>query len=224
MTTTKMTPEQLEQERQEMRRIFTRKPGGELNTEAIALLIGWAEEDVNLLARWRSLDLWGRWDQGTWGSAELPANEAGVTLHEDEWGTSLDDKDEAREEVDKAVLNGACQTAFCMAGQAVSQAGYRLIFDDVDLEGMMLTGTAEYCVRAEPTGVRDNRGHMTYRDVGDPTNISSKAASILGLGHDEQQRFFSGSNTIDDLKEMANDFCADRGLARMYPEAADLPF
>lgn len=215
---TTKTDEQIAAERAEMERIFRRPDGNALNTEAIALLIGWAEQDANMLARWRSLDTWGVWEQGTWGTVRVPAP-SDLPTRVDEWDdTVLADPDAARDEVDQAVLNGACKSAYCMAGQAVTQAGYRLIFDEIDLEDHTLEGTAETCVRVVPTGERDNRGHMRYRDVGDVEPISERAADILGLDYEEQDLFFSGSNTVVDLKRYANGFCEDRHLPWMYPE------
>lgn len=218
--------EEQEAERRRLATIFDPDHAADdgLNVEAIRILISWAEQDVNLLQKYRSLGNQ-TWDQGTWGTLHVP--EAAIPQGSIE--TDEDDDEMVRDEdrvdvVDRAMLNGACQTAFCMAGQTVVQAGHRMIYDDLSYNGGgYFSSTAENCVRREWTGQYDERGWPIFEDIGEVGYISNKAGQILGLDDQRQDEFFNGSNTVGNLKWYANRFCDEDGLEPMYPEEEVTP-
>lgn len=205
-----------EVERQRVAAIF--QPTGGLNLPAIRLLIAWAEEDIATLGDYR---LWGTWDQGHWGHADLPLDPPTLAVVRLDAYDEVQERAEAFDVMDKAVLNGACQTAYCMAGQAVVQAGHKMLYDSVTADTgttRRLSVTADTCVRVEPTGRFDDKGYPMVREVGAPRSISETAAEILGLDSDQEDLFFSGSNDVDQLKAYANHFAREDGQALPYPD------
>lgn len=181
--------------------IFQTSPNGAyvLNLPAITTLIEWAEGDEALAARF------GTWNQGLW---------AQVLLSEDASPRDTVDTERVAEET----RNGVCETAYCMAGQTVVQAGYRLIYTHNGYEeGRPSFSTAE-CIRQEFAGRRPN-GTPIFRDTGDVMAISTAAQRILGMDYSEQSAFFDGDNKVEDLKHMVNAFCQRRGLPEQYPDA-----
>jgi hypothetical protein len=146
---------------------------------------------------------WGHWDQSAWGWVPTDPKE---------------------------VRNGACQSAYCMAGQAAHQAGWRLLYDGGDEiirsvlsdDSKVWQGSAisaSECVPQRNTGVKDSKGFDIWEDIpgGEAQPISVVGREALGLESDEAEMFFDGDNTLDTLKEMANLFCQDRGLPLLYP-------
>lgn len=207
--------EERRREQERLAHIFNdqRPPGSGLNLEAITILIGWAEQDVNTLAQFR---LRGSWDQGTWGTVVADEDLAEALLDGE---TDDPSRSQTKEVTDKALLNGACETAYCMAGQAVTQAGYEMVFNSSTWSGG-LQASAEYCEKVEFTGRFDDKGWPIMNTVeGTVATISSKAARILGLNPTQSDLFFSGSNEIDDLKQYANGFAADAGMDLPYPDS-----
>lgn len=185
--------------------IFQPNPNGRhvLNMPALTTLITWAEGDEALAQRF------GTWNQGQW---------AHVLLAED--ATWVDDIDTER--VVEETRNGACQTAYCMAGQTVVQAGYRLIYRHYGYdEGKPSFNTSD-CIKQEWTGRRRPNGTPIMEDTGEVMSISTAAAQILGLDYDEYNSFFDGDNGIEDLKHMVNAMCFRRGLPEPYPDADSL--
>lgn len=205
-----------EVERKRVAAIF--QPTGNLNLPAIQLLIAWAEQDVQALGDFR---LWGRWDQSHWSHATLSLDTATdeAISHLDKYGDKvLWDSEEAEDVLDKAILNGACQTAYCMAGQAVVQAGYKMIYDSPDLlDDNGLFASADQCAPTEPTGRFDRFGFPVMEVTDDRESISSVAQRILGLDMYQADQFFSGSNSIRDLKRYANQFAGQAGHHHPYP-------
>jgi hypothetical protein len=173
----------------------------ELNTLLMVDLIRWAERDEEIDHQW-----WGTWDQSSWG-----------------WAVTEEDQ--------KNLRNGACKTAYCMAGQAAHQAGYRLEFqqfDTIHREMTMHDGTfldarvasASTCVQQRDTGRKTSKGAPIWEDVPDAESkqISHVGREALGLTMEEADAFFEGDNTLDRLKMMANWFCVNRGLPLLYPD------
>jgi hypothetical protein len=172
-----------------------------LDTVLLFDLIRWAEQDEAIDHAW-----WGTWDQSSWG-----------------WVMT-------DEEV-KARRNGSCKTAYCMAGQAAHQAGYRLVFDysdtitrEIDMhDGTHFDGhvaTASTCVPQRDTGRKNSKGYPIFEDVpgGEVEQVSIVGRQALGLTHAESDYFFEGDNGIDALKMMANRFCQDRGQPLLFPD------
>lgn len=207
----RMTAEEFLTRRNEAMSVFQPIDGGRaLNVEAITTLIDWAESDEERRAQRYSS--WGNWRQGLWGLASTASENVRNLLR--------NDSEAAAEEIADMGRNGVCGTAYCMAGQAVVQAGYALDYqDNVDTwDGNMLGISAENCVWQEPTDQINRWGRPVMQDVGDPREISDVAQEILGFTEEEASAFFSGSNSIRVLKEYANSFCESRDLDLPYPE------
>lgn len=190
----------------------------ELDVEMIFKLIKWAEQDETFLA---NLSEWGFWNQGVWGA---------VAQHDAE--TVLGDAVSAHDigpDEEQQLRNGACQTAYCMAGQAVVQNGYRLVYqgaDEVNLgDAWRAALTASECIRQEQAGV-SRTGRPLWRDAPGavPMPISDTAQRLLGLTSDERYRFFDGDNELGQLKEYANGMCHRRGLPLLFPDDAIYDF
>ena len=188
-----------------MTTIATRMPDGydcrrdelpELNVPLLYDLLKWAEGDEELAAKFRH---WGAWDQGVWARIDL--NEMR--------DMDLDARDPEAIEVTRR--NGVCQTAYCMAGQAVAQSDYRLIMDD---------GSATDCIKERPTDQKNARGFTIWEDVPNAPQreIWSVAQEILGLTYVEQSQFFQGDNQLGRLRELANLFTDVRGLPLLFPD------
>lgn len=88
--------------------------------------------------------------------------------------------------------NGVCQTAYCIAGQAVAQAGIKI----------------EYVLSYEHDGIK----HMFAERTENGRWISDEAADILGLTEDEADDLFDGDNEFSDVKRVAEQICERRGL------------
>ena len=174
-----------------------------LNATLLFDLIRWAEHDDTIDKSW------GTWDQSSWGWVKATALTDGQV---------------------KEARNGACQTAYCMAGQAAHQAGYRLLYNEGDritrdiemFDGHHFDGlsiTASECVQQRPTDRRTPRGAVIWEDVPGATEeqISTVGAEVLGLTDEEAERFFEGDNDLPELRAMANRFCDDRGLPLLFP-------
>lgn len=208
-----------EAERQRLAAIFT--PTGSLNMEAIQLLIGWAAQDEAAL---RDYSLWGIWDQGHWGLAEMDLDRATARAIVDEYDTTDVDAEAADDLINKTILNGACQSAYCMAGQAVAQAGFKLNYNSAINNDMHLMVTADTCVRVEPVGTFDDKGYPVMREVGEPTDISEAAQEVLGLTDEQGDLFFNGGNGIVTLKRLANRFALDAHMEVPYPDHDVFPY
>lgn len=208
--TTKMTPEEILARREEAKKVFSPPPNGQMNVEAIRLLIEWAEADEEM--RQRRFAGWGNWDQGHWSLVTTDSANVARLAHVDE--------SQAVEIVDDLRKNGACGTAYCMAGQTVVQAGYDLVFENSPLfryDGAWGVN-ADVCEPVEHNGQFNQLGLPVFVAVGSEEPICDVAEKILGLTSDEADRFFNGENTIDRLKVLANTFCAERGnMVQMYP-------
>lgn len=188
----------------------------ELDVEMIFKLIKWAEQDEKFLQQFRG---WGTWNQGIWGG--VPQRQAEQILGVDD----LDYRTLTAEE-QQEIRNGACETAYCMAGQTVAQHNYRLIYDggeEVRWHGESMEAlTATSCIKQEQVGTRtlpNGREVPVMRDMpgAGPEPISYTARTLLGLTDFEQDRFFSGSNGLEDLRELANGMCHRRGLPLLFP-------
>lgn len=188
----------------------------DLNLPAIRLLIEWAEGDEALAA------YFGTWDQQVW-------NEIKVSMSAlQEAGLDGEDEPVTEEFVAEATRNGVCNTAYCMAGQAVVQAGYRLAYTSDD-EGSTSPAlgayevlSADYCERRVLLGY-DANGRPRWEETGERVYIANAGARILGLDSDEQGSFFDGDNGIEDLKFFVNKMCERRGLPLEYPGVDESP-
>lgn len=184
---------------QNLQDMFSPSPNGEgvLNIDAITTLIRWAEGDEALAERF------GTWDQGHWAKV-IVGESVG------EYGEDLDPVD-----LEEGKRNGHCKTAYCMAGQAVVQAGYRLLYSiDYEEDGI---ASASHCVKQRQTGEVNRLGLPEMEDVeGTQSYISDVARVILGLEYGEATAFFDGDNRVMDLKYLTNQFLDHRGLPPVY--------
>lgn len=205
-----MTREEFLTRRQQAMALFQPIDRGRtLNVEAITTLIDWAEADEE--RRKTQYASWGDWRQSLWGLAKTDSANVKALFETD--------ADKAGEEIADMGKNGVCGTAYCMAGQAVVQGGYALDFkeDTPDMwDGDTVGVSAENCVWQEPTNEINRWGRPVMREVGEPRDISDVAREILGITDEESNRFFDGSNGIRRLKQLANQFCAVRGLDEPY--------
>jgi hypothetical protein len=119
-----------------------------------------------------------------------------------------------------------------MAGQAVVQNGYRILYEndgaiqnppagddggDAHLSGMWLA--ASRCIKQQPTGTYDNRGRMIYEDVpgAQYEYIENVGQEVLGLTDDEADWFFESGNDISRLKGLVNGIATIRNLPMPFP-------
>lgn len=156
-----------------------------LNLDLLVQIIDWAEESE----QGRVKPGWGTWYQDEWGQA--------------------DSTDPVK------LRNDLCQTAYCVAGQAAHQGGYRLIIEEYALSGVAYS--ASHCVLTEPTGELDPKGREVRVDVGMARSIPEVGAEVLGLCECEED-LFEGDNDIEDLKAMTNGLAKSRGLPKPYPD------
>lgn len=175
--------------------------------------IRWARQDEAWLASLSQADLirWGNWEQGAWATLRAP-----FELREQ--------MEDARGRIDldtltERIRSGECQTAYCMAGQRVNQAGYRMVFDPsmiFDDSG----DTANFCIQQEPTQERDNNNRVIWKDVEDAemVSISQTAQQLMGITVFESGLFFESDNGPDYLAELANGMCRRRGIPLMFPD------
>jgi hypothetical protein len=195
-----------------------RRPG--IRLDLLLDLVAWAEHDDANLAKFQS---WGSWEQGSWSALRFDNRAAEVPIPRGWNDPVLDyrEPEEADEAIRQEILRGACGTSFCMAGQAVHQAGYRLVYtanSRPDTEGKVYT-SAENCVLTEPTGEYDARGFPVLRDVGESQYISVAAQHVLGIDHDEANVLFGGDNSLDEVRAIVNLICENRNLPWPYPES-----
>lgn len=186
-----------------------------LAAELLLNLIEWAEADQRVVDTGK-FEGWGHWDQSLWSS--LPATNlvpggaryADPTLEPGING-SINLTPEQRASIQHEIEGGACGTSYCMAGQAVSLSGRRLLYVG-DRERL----AADYCVRIEETGEIDERGRPVTRDVGEPVLVSQEGQRVLGLHYRESGALFGGENKIDDLKRITNWIFANRDLPHPF--------
>lgn len=91
--------------------------------------------------------------------------------------------------------NGVCQTAFCIAGQAVAQTGRKILWTLETYDVPM-----------------DDRTHYYASMTEDGDSISDLGAEIIGLAEDEASALFDGDNEIQDVRQIAQEICTRRGL------------
>lgn len=177
-----------------------------LNTSLILDLIQWAEISegkANLLAE--KFPHWGRWDQSNWASL-----------------TNEKKKDLDVSKLPRIPLEaegGVCNTSYCMAGQAVVQSDYRLVYGSRIVEGRE-TIYADQAMPQRPSGKVSKRGWAIWEDVpgAEPVSVEFAGEQVLGLTGAEADLFFGGDNGLDDLKMMANRFANARGLPFLFPD------
>lgn len=168
---------------------------GELNTALIYDMVAWAEKKEERRSVWAN---WGNWKQGVWADLTMSHTEReGLPVN-----LTLGMVQE----------KNVCGTAFCMAGQAVAQAGYEFI-------GLGGGVSVNNCIKVEPTDEFDDKGFRVMREVGEERSIEQVGAEVLGLDGDEKGWFFAGNNPIEYLKSLSNGLCEERGLPVLFPDA-----
>lgn len=128
----------------------------------------------------------------------------------------------------KSVTNGVCKSSFCMAGQAVVQAGYGLQYykngdqDYIPETGEWIDALVAYdCAPKVPVGT-DERGNVKYELLTDRLEpISTVARRVLGFTEDEGYEFFDSDNSYLDLVTMANSYASRRGLDPIVKDEDD---
>jgi hypothetical protein len=153
--------------------------------------LDWAEADEETRAV--LFQGWGEWNQNVWGQVEL-------------------DESVSSDEAAKLARNGACQTAYCQAGSAAYQAGYRLLYG--------WDNTAHSCIQERPTGQKDEKGHDIWEIVpGAPRrDISDVGQEFFGLNEEQAGVYFEGENSLDALKAYCNAFALEWGQPLPYPD------
>jgi hypothetical protein len=184
-------------------------------------IVAWArhENDPKFLT-------WGTWNQQSWAEVETdgdlaPMLRALADKYEDanDYEMRALVEDEAVATVESALRANVCGSAFCMAGQAAYQAGFRLILDDTPLSSIGETIYASDCIAEAPTGVKNDKGYIVYKDVegASPLAIHVVAERALGLTSDEADWLFDGDNEIDKIHEIVNRIVTSRGLPTPFP-------
>lgn len=122
------------------------------------------------------------------------------------------------------IRNGVCQTAYCIAGQAVVQAGFGLLLDEqYEVEdGQPREFRASTCAPKRFAGLDDQGREVYINDTTHERGIPAVAREVLGFTHSEGEVMFAGDNTIEQLVAMARIFAAKRGQdLRLPDEIAD---
>lgn len=187
-------------------------------------IVAWAEHD----SRFSS---WGIWNQGSWASVYLDGD---IKPALEELANSWQDAETGRPAsliasqanvlVQSAARANVCRSAFCMAGQTVYQAGFRMILDDSPLHRIGEEAYADDCIAEVLTDERDERGFMVWRDREDAERIAidQAAAEILGL-IGEERCLFEGDNTVPKIKSIVNWIAENRHLPIPFPDEPTYP-
>lgn len=187
-----------------------------LALELLLDLVAWAEKDDAMMARFQT---WGDWDQNTWSTLSASGTVDIPTGWTDPAYYGYTDASEDDERARREILRGSCGTSYCMAGQAVHQTGYRLLYSTAVGAGGVLTGQADQCIKIEGTGIVDEKGFEVMRDVpGTTGTVSAIGAQALGLTYEEAGELFNGDNTLTRIKELVNAIVVSRDLPQPYPE------
>jgi hypothetical protein len=166
----------------------------DLNTGLLRQLLVWAAADEEYLTR-------------------VMAERYGVLP--EEWG-SWDQGIWAKE-----IRNGECKSSYCMAGQAVVQGGYALIFDktyEMAMPGGQTQHQAHNCAPRIQTGVHPTTGLPIFGpDMDRRVQINDAATGLLGIT-DEEDCLFSGDNSLTTLVSLGSFYARRRGLDLELPE------
>lgn len=181
---------------------------------AIMDLIAWAERTQSRIDAWKAPS--GTWDQGSWAQVSLDAGSDEVrAIEQAAPGAARSD------EMSKAMRNGVCETAFCMAGETVWQNEYRIVLDTDSVDAQWgMQRSASQCIKERPTGRKDERGFEIWEIVpgAEEESIYDVGARLLGLDEDEEAGpFFDGDNSVEDLREKANWIAERNNLPLPYP-------
>ncbi len=132
-----------------------------LNLPLLTNLITWAwydaHADRDMLAEFFAD--WGSWNQDVWASVPKPEDD------------TLDPSD--------PMFGSMCGSSYCIAGQAVAQAGYKMVLSE---------GYGSYTATSAVPVVFDHLndlGRPVYREVGEPEDVPVIAARVLGLTEGE---------------------------------------
>lgn len=110
--------------------------------------------------------------------------------------------------------NGVCQTAFCMAGAAVSVSGYKIAWPD---HSGWWTDVSE--LRPDHIKEVEMRTASLCKKKGSEElyNIDTVAEKLLGIDVDEANELFSGDNDIADVIRAAS-YIATRHGETLFKE------
>jgi hypothetical protein len=125
------------------------------------------------------------------------------------------------------VRNGVCKTAFCIAGQVVSQSNFVLNLEfedetiyDFDNDAYVPTGKkigdAETCTPGFVTTNSKGKAVVVPDPEAEPVSISLAASEILGLSGYEAEALFAGTNSISKVIYLAMSF------ARLRDQSLDI--
>lgn len=117
------------------------------------------------------------------------------------------------------IRNGACQTAFCLAGQAVVQVGMSLVFNRGEWtndEGKKVA-QADYCAPSVFVGLTPAGKPKYEADVTRQVYIKDAARDALGLMSGEAEALFGGDNTIGIIVHVAQVAAKARGQELALP-------
>lgn len=195
--------------------------------ELLLNIVRWAEQD-HLAESDPAFAGWGKWEQGSWAALNLDgAIEGDLKVIADRYNAAGEDDDieqEAVTFVQSAARANLCGSAFCMAGQTVYQAGFRMILDDSPVSAVGDEVYADNCIAEYDTGLRTEKGMAIWRDrpEAQPVPIDHAAREILGLTSEETV-LFEGDNDITKIKSIVNWICQHRSLPLPYPDEAIFP-
>lgn len=116
----------------------------------------------------------------------------------------------------RSAREGVCGSSYCIAGQAVAQKGYALLFGD---EGQPFT--SDIAFSCAPVISTDNNGRPTEIDRDNKVPISTKGAEAIGLTVGESEYLFESANTIGDIVNMALMIAERRGVALDLPDVVE---
>ena len=101
--------------------------------------------------------------------------------------TRIKDKPETWDQSAWAITSDVCGTAYCFAGHALAELGYKMICDASAPDGQLYASDA-----VAPNG----------RQV----SIEEMARKKLGLTWDQASQLFNGDNSLDDLEKMVKHY------------------
>ena len=128
----------------------------------------------------------------------------------------------------KEVRNGVCRSSFCIAGQAVVQTGYALIYYAYERVGDFRYLGADFAAPAvpDPEGKVHEKGPLAGKPVmvPDPDEDSHQQIGViarkeLGLMEWEASKLFDGDNEINQIVAIARGIAGRRGFDLNVPDA-----
>lgn len=172
-----------------MNNAIVRYPLPTLNLDLLKALVGWAKDDEVAMQDFiqKHGDKLAQWGfEGKWDQGY--------------WG--------------KQITNGVCETAYCIAGQAVIQAGYQFHYErveDLDANRTLFTADWVYPVKQEGTW-KDGKPKYVADTSREGFYTPHLAQRALGLTNLEREYLFDGDNTIGDVVYIASQIADRRDL------------